>query len=384
MLRKLFDDVFAAGNRLVFYGEFYEAYADTLQGMNIFSEQLLKKALSDTQPSLSFRANYCATSTSITLEQEVLRCYGDSLLLSFDEIKGRIPYVPMDTIRAVLARANDFVWVDTSNYAPTARVNLDDEECLTVCRFINEEIAKKGYATIAGFPFVHSLEMNGGITISAIRSVFYIRYLSDKFERRGNIITHKNAALNYKAIIKEHISSLDHITLDELTAFEEELIGRNHSMALFSASNIMVRINRDDFVSERLIKFNTEAADDAIEGYIGNGVIPLQAITSFTTFPLVEGYRWNWFLLESYCRRFSHKFMYQCLSLNSRSIGALFRKSLGFADYIDVLAYATVEAGIALDVKDVGNFLFAKKYIGARTNSVQTVVEKARLLLEER
>jgi len=98
----------------------------------------------------------------------------------------------------------------------------------------------------------------------------------------------------------------------------------------------------------------------------------------------MDGYQWNLFLLESYCRRFSRAFKYQCLSVNSRSVGAIFRKAAGFADYTDVLAAAVVVAGVELTEKAVGDFLFESGYVARRTGAITDVIAKVRVLRERR
>ena len=172
--------------------------------------------------------------------------------------------------------------------------------------------------------------------------------------------------------------------MDELLEFEKEINGRIHNQSLFVAYDTMVRVDKDTFIGDSEISFDTETTDNALSLFVHTDVISLQSVTSFTSFPYIDGYPWNWYLLESYCKRFSKRFMYQCLSVNSRNVGAVFRKSAGFIDYIDVLATAVAASNIELNDKVVGNYLFERRYIAKRTGAVSKVVAKARILRERR
>ena len=93
ILAELFDRLLSEGNRLFYYDEFYDAHADFLQGMHVFSSELLKTILSEINPSLWYYKSYCQTDRSTTVESEILRCYETAVTLSYDQLKARLPYV---------------------------------------------------------------------------------------------------------------------------------------------------------------------------------------------------------------------------------------------------------------------------------------------------
>jgi hypothetical protein len=172
------------------------------------------------------------------------------------------------------------------------------------------------------------------------------------------------------------------LTLDELIELEKVINGRVNNHSLFVAYDTMIRIDKRTFVSDDEIRFDIEAVDAALGLFVRKNVIPLQAVTSFTSFPYINGYSWNLYLIESYCRRFSKRFMYQCLSVNSRNVGAIFKRSAGFTDYAEVLAAVVANAGIELDMIKVGDFLFDSGYIARRTSVISDVITKAQVLRE--
>ena len=381
-LYDLMQELVTNGNRLFFYSELYDVHDNLLQGMNIFSSQLLKSILQETLPNVHFKSKYCLSNAYTTIEDEVFRCFTETHLLTHVQLKEMLPYIPASTLRQTLSRIGDYINVGRGVYTHAKYIALDEEECLVAKDRLETEISNNTYATLASAELPHSIATNSNINASVVRYGFFQRYLVDKYERRGSIVTLKGTPINNKAAIREFCVSHKRLSLESLTAFEHELTGGFHSVSLFVAYDCMVRVDADYFASDSEIIFDVVATDAAIELFFYDTVIPLQAVTSFTSFPHIEGYAWNWFLLESYCRRFSMKFAFQCLSVNNRNVGALFRKGQPFEDYPDVLAYAVIKANVALNESDVGDFLFEKRYVAARTSSLQKVVQKAQLLSE--
>src|SRR5690606_25990196 len=144
ILAELFDRLLSEGNRLFYYDEFYDAHADFLQGMHVFSSELLKTILSEINPSLWYYKNYCQTDRSTTVESEILRCYETAVTLSYDQLKARLPYVPLASIRQALAQNNDFIWVNTGIYTHVRKIEFDKSEVHEVCSKIEEAVSAHG------------------------------------------------------------------------------------------------------------------------------------------------------------------------------------------------------------------------------------------------
>lgn len=374
----------AKDNRMYYYDEFYDVHADFFQEMNIFSSELLKTVLSAIFPSLHYTKNYFSTRNDVSIESEVLRCFDAAVCLSYEQLKVKLLYVPLDKIKRVLVQNSDFIWVSTGVYTHVSKVEIEESERDRAKDKIIADISEGDFASLASLDVSASLELNPDLSETAVRNGLFQICFADRYEKRGNIITLKGMPLNTVAVFKDYCLTHDRLTLAELLDFEKEINGRVHSQSLFVAYDTMVRVDKDTFVGDSEIGFNIEATDNALALFIHTDVIPLQAVTSFTQFPHIDGYPWNWYLLESYCKRFSKRFMYQCLSVNSRNVGAIFRRSAGFKDYIDVLAAAVAVSNVELDEKAVGDFLFERRYIAQRTASVSKVTAKARILRERK
>ena len=379
-IKKMLDNLIIEGNRLFYNDDFYDFYIDFFHEMNIFSSELLRLVLFDLFPSFHYRKNYFATNSNVTIESEVFRAYKTAISLSYEQLKTRLPYVPLSKIQQVLAQDQAYIWVNKGIYTHVSKIDINTFEKDAVNKKLKNEIAKQGYASIISIDVSETLEHYPNLSENAIRKGLFQICLADYFTRRGNIITLKGTELNSTDILKDYCLRHENIAINELFDFEKEIYGRVHSLSLLTAYNTMVRINKNTFVCDNKINFDVESIDKALSLFVSDDVIPLQVVTSFTSFPHVDGYLWNLYLLESYCIRFSKEFNYQCLSVNSRNVGAIYRRLANLSDYTAVLANAVAAAKIGLNKKDVGNFLFNNGYIARRTGVITDVIATARLL----
>lgn len=381
-LIELFNHLLLEDNNLFYYDEFYDAHADFLHEMHIFSTDLLRTILAEAYPFLWYHKHYCQTNRNATVESEILRCYETAVILSYDQLKDRLTYVPISSIKHELAYNSAFIWVKTGVYTHVCKIEFDKVECCDACSRIEEEVTAHGFASLASINVLSSVELNPNLSETAIKNGLFQMHLAERFEKRGNIITKKGVVLNSVAVFENFCRSHDSLTLNELLDYEKEINGSVHSQSLFIAYDNMIRTNRNTFVTDSEVQFDVDATDDALARFILGDVIPLRAVTSFMSFPYIAGYPWNLFMLESYCRRFSKRFGFQCLSVSSRNVGAIFKKAVKFVDYAGVLAVAVAVEPIELTPEAVGDFLFESGYVARRTSFVADVVAQARLLKE--
>ncbi len=382
---KLLDRLITEGSRLFFYNELYDAYVDVLMGLNIFSTELLKTLISDIFPTLYYYRDFFGLTRKETVESEVLRCYESDICFSYKQLKNKLPYVPIGKIKQVLAQNNEFVWVNTGVYTHLSKINIDGDDRDSIKDLVKARIAEHGYTSLPSIDISASVELNPYLSEIAIRNGLFQMCLSDRYEKRGNIVARKGAALNSTAILKNFCLAHDRLSLAELLEFEKEISGRVCNRALLIACNTMVRVDKNNFVGDSEINFEVEATDNALALFVQADVIPLRAVSSFTVFPYVDGYLWNLYLLESYCRRFSKQFRFQCQWVNSKNVGAIFRRAAAFTNYLDVLATAVAASEIELSERTVGNYLFEKGYVAARTvNTIIKVITNAQILRERK
>lgn len=238
---------------------------------------------------------------------------------------------------------------------------------------ITDYVAKayqvKGYASFSDLPLVDIKERNYELTLTAIHNAMFAIVLSDKYDKRGKIITRKGETLDALTIIKEHCGSIDKCSLQDLFDYERELTGETHRwIPLEAGYTVLVRTSEVTFVAERFVHFDIDEIDDALDHFILGDYLPLKGVTTFAAFPHC-GQLWNLFLLESFCRRFSSRFRFEALAVNSRNAGTIVRKSCTLS-YIEIMAEAAAaEVKILLEKVAIEDFLCTSGYIGRRSYS---------------
>ena len=138
--------------------------------------------------------------------------------------------------------------------------------------------------------------------------------LSDKYDRRGKIITRKGDTLDALTIMKEYCRKLDKCSLQDLLDFERELTGESHRWIPMEAGySVMVRADEDSYIAEKYVHFDVAGIDSALDLFV-TVYCHLKASPLFA-FPYCDKLG-NLFLLESYCRRFSERFGFEVLAVN--------------------------------------------------------------------
>lgn len=367
--RQLVEDYFQHGAVAIFYAEFYAKHESWLFESSIVSEEMLNYFLRANFRSFYFTPTYFGkTNDSIynVLKNEILRVWGNEILLTYEALAERLAYIPQFRIEQHLGQNNDFIWNAKGEFTHVSKIDIAEYEKRKIANHIESEIRAHGYASIFDVPLNEIIDRNYMLSISAIHNAVYFNCLADKYSKNGKIITRKGENINALHITKEYCKTLDRCTLDDLLDFERDLTGECHRWIPMQAGyDVLVRIDEKTFVTERYIHFDTSAIDTAIEYFLQGGeYIPLQSVTTFAMLPHC-GQAWSLFLLESYCRRFSGDFRFECLSVNSRNAGVIVRKKSRLL-YTDIMADAVAESNIPLATQPVLNFLVENGYISAR------------------
>lgn len=127
-----------------------------------------------------------------------------------------------------------------------------------------------------------------------------------------------------------------------------------------------------------------DAIDNAIALFVQNRMISIKSISSFTSFPWVEGYSWNLYLVESFVRRFSKRFRIDGWPAATSYVGCISPKQAEYPSYEDRLAAIVFQDRVVLDEKSIGDYLTSNKFILRRTSVVKTILGKALKLQEQR
>ena len=389
-LVELTEEYFGAGAQAIFYEEFYDKHRSWLFRSSLTSPEMLKIVLAELFPNLYFKQTYFGYTHApvlVVVEAEIMRVWGDSTLATYAQLTERLPYVPLKKyIKQALANNPNFIWNSEETYTHTNKINIAPEEREAIREYAAAECDGQGakhFVSLAELPMGDIVQLNPDLSITALYEAIFRICLSDGFSKQGRIVTRKGGALNALEVMKHHFGTIDRCTLDDLIEFWKELTGletvTNKSQPMEAVHNVMVRIDKENYVTERFLDFDTVAIDEAIGQFVAGCYLPLKSFTTFGTFPDC-GKPWSLYLLESYCRRFSKDFRFEALKANSVNAGTIIRKSCNMT-YVQIMADAVAKSGVALRQSDVCRFLFEHGYIGkSTTSSAGEVMERARHL----
>ena len=384
-IKALAEDYLADGAQVIFFAEFYAKHESWLFEASVISEDMLVDILRILFPKLSFTQTYFGyTDASVfsALESEILRVWGDAILLTYAHLAERLLYIPLERIKYALGQNGDFIWSSVETFSHISRIEITDEERQVLHESAVRECNARGYVSITDLPFGEIDERNYELSITAVHNAVYRICLSDKFDIKGKIVARRGDVFDALTIIKEYCRTIDKCSLDDLLTYEKELTGEVHRWIPMEAGNtVLVRIDKDSYVADRYVHFNADIIDEAIGLFVKGNYLPLKSFTTFGAFPDC-GQTWNLFLLESYCRRFSRKFRFDTPSVNSRNAGAVIRKSCGM-DYTEIMTDAVADADIPLTDTALGKYLYESGYTGRRTTAkVNEIIDKAKAIQE--
>jgi hypothetical protein len=370
-IKEFAEDYFYGGATAIFYEEYYAKNEHWLFEAGVVSKEMLLNILHSAFPQMKFTHTYFGPvndndSVYNVLQSEILRVWGDDVLLNYEALAERLTYIPLERIKYALGQKNDFIGNSRGEFTHLSLIDITEEEKTEIRQFVEKKIQTHGYVSIMDIQLMKIFERNCALSSTAIHNGVYRTCLANNYNKQGKIITRKGDKVDAQHLIEEHCSSLDRATLDELRDYVEELTGYRYNVySEIAAYAVMVRIGQNAFVSEGQVHFDTIAIDSAIEQFINGGeYISLKAVTTFAPFPHC-GQAWNLFLLESYCRRFSANFRFEVLSFNSSNAGAVVRKHSQMM-YTDIMADAVAKSGIILNEHDVKEFLWENGYIASR------------------
>jgi len=383
------DFAISDGAEILFYNSFYARHEEWLFSGQVISKEMLKNMLVKLCPKYTYKANYLSPqagngSEISKINNEIMRVWDSEIILNYEQLSERLPYIPLDKIKSVLVQNSNFIWNTAEVYTRLGKVDVTDEEIAAIADYVATTCRTDGYASLSDVPLGEIEDRNYELTLTAIHNAVFEIVLADKYDRRGKIITRKGDTLDVLTIMKEHCRTLDKCYLRDLIDFERKITGESYRWIPMEAGySVMVRANVDSYVAEKHIHFDAAEIDSALDLFVTGEYLPLKSITTFAAFPYC-GQAWNLFLLESYCRRFSDKFRFEVLAVNSKNAGVIVRKSCRLS-YIQIMADAVTESGIPLKKAAIEEFLCSNGYIGRRSYAkTEELIEQAKTMRERR
>ena len=389
-IKKEVHTVVADGTNIIFYSEFYERNRHWLFLERVVSEDMLIDILEKLLPKFSFKKNYFSPKPldggeTSKISDEIIRIWGDDTLLSYNQITERLPYIPIQKLKAALTQNDFFIWDAPETYTHMGKFEITDESRTEITRLVSAACRVSGYVSLDNIPIDELVVFNHTLSITAVHTAVYKLCLEAEFRQSGKIVAFKHEPIDVSQIMADYCRSADRLTLDELLNFQEELIGKTHThhYALEAGYSAMIRLNKNVFISDRFVNFDSNAIDDIIEIFLQGEYLPLGYVTTFATFPHC-GQPWSLYLLESYCRRYSIRYRFESPALNSKNAGVIVRKTCNLK-LGEIFADAVVRADIQLNKEKILDFLYDEGYIGRRSYAkINELIECVRVVRERK
>jgi len=373
---------FLGGEQIIFFETFYEKNEDWLFDEHIVSADMLAVILKTTCPTYFYNRSNLTVTSDVTLASAVADCFKCATLLDYDQIADLLPYVPIEKIKLVLAQNAEFIWNTRGIYTHISKVLISQTDQADIRAIVDKEVLTHTYLPASQLPMENIASLNPELSEIALRAAVFQMCLADRYDLNGNVITWKGAPVDASILMEQYCLERDSCTLDELLAYEKEICGGIHRwIPMNAAYKTMVRTEENLFIAENSVNFNIDEIDNAIEHFCEGDYIPLQAVTALMTFPYC-GHPWTLFLLESFCRRFSRKFRFEVLAVNSKCVGAIVRQSCPM-NYRQIMTDAVAKSGIELTEQKVLDYLCNNGYLGRRSlSNADELIREAKMIQE--
>jgi len=369
--------------KIFYYKNLYDSEVKFFNEMHIFTEEVLSMYIQKIFPEFNYENKlFFKINQNVNLEKIIKDCFSDDKIQSYAQICEKLVYVPMNKIKDILVKNSDFIRVRKNEYISMKNIILDKNEISINKEKIDKDIKEKGFSSLAVLDVNKSMECNEDLSDYAIKNAFYERCLSFEYNKKGKIITPKGDSKNVSTLLEEYCLSHDILTRKQLSEYEEKLTANKQKQGLKAAYKCMIRVNKEEFVNKKLISFDTEKVDNALSLFAGNKIIPIRKVTSFTSFPYIEGYSWNLYLLESYCKLYSIKYDFECLYPNNENYGAIVPTDKKFTDYFDLLGFIIVREKISLTQEAIDHFLLDNGYIARSSKKINDIMSRAQTIMK--
>ena len=381
------DEIIKQGASVIYYEKFICLHTSLMEETHISSAESLKTFLKEKRDDITCSKNFFSVGEKLTedlaVAREIMRVWGEDVLSSAGNLSEKLPYIPYDKIKFYLSQNQKFIWVSEGVYTRLSTIKISDDQKKVIEDFSASEIDRKGYLSLSELPLDEIKEENYELSEYAILFGTYSKCLSERYCLHGRIITEKNSEFDATVLMQQFCNDQDKITLDNAIAKVEEFTGvADRRIAYPALYETMIRISEQNFVSQKKVWFESEKIDEQISRFATDGFCALKEITTFALFPEC-GYPWNQFILESFCYRFSKKYVYRTNLFNGRNAGAVIDKNLLW-DYQELMAQAVARSSIDLNEEAVGRFLYETGYMArSKFSGIKKIAERAKIIRED-
>ena len=383
--RTLVERLVGQGQTVFQFSRLMECHASELMQIGIVSSEMLRETMAhEAQDAFEISGELFGLKGSEPLDKRFasLIVPQEGSIIDMVAVSKRIPYVDIVFIRNLCKGLDNLVRISQDAYAIVSRVEFDDAEVARGRSQCESAIQAEGFFSLSQLRLDDSAAMNDrGMADSALRRAFFQRFLSERFDIHGQIVCAKGASMDGQIPLHAFLREHSDVSLKQL-----ETIAKEYNiapwLALKTAHEEMVRVDRERFVAPSLITFDVPSIDESISSVCEGGIMPFGAFANLSDFPAVPGFAWNEFLLEAFLRRSSMEFCLVSPSVPARDVsGAVVPRFNSEWSAEDAFATIAIRCGVAAEAEEVGDFLVATQCVLRRsTKTVGAVVSRMKEL----
>ena len=365
-LQQIVVDILNSGAKVIYYESLFEVNQEWMSSHTITSSDLLKEYLRICIDGCSFSKRFMTKGNKYTekeaVAKELRRVWGEEPVESVYNLHDRLPYIPLNNIWRTMSGNDVFVFVSEGKYLFIERFQITKDEEDVILRFVDDKYNENGFVSLSDIPLGSIEEENYELTRPAIYNAIYKKVLHDKYNLNGKILIKGQKELDVVMLLKRYIKNKDECTFDEVASKLADFTGGvNRQCAFLSLYDEMVRVDQNLFIANKFVDFHVDEIDSVLSGFIAEGFCAIRDITTFAMFPFC-GQNWNYYMLESFCYKYSRKYTLCINNFNDKNAGIIAEKDYN-KQYDDMLAIAVARSGITLSPEVVGRYLFETGYM---------------------
>ena len=383
--RTLVERLVGQGHSVFQFSRFMERHAAELMQIGIVSSEMLCETMThESQDTYEISGELFGPKGQEPLDKRFasLIVPQEGSIIDMVAVSRRIPYVDVAFIRNFCKGLDNLIRINQDTYAIVSRIEFDDAEIFRGRSQCESAIEAEGFFSLSQLHLDDSAVMNDrGLADSALRRAFFQRFLSERFDIHGQIVCEKGASIDGQIPLHAFLREHSDVSLEQL-----ETVAKEYNIALWlalkTAHEEMVRVDRERFVAPALITFDVPLIDESISGVCEGCIMPFGAFANLSDFPAVPGFAWNEYLLEAFLRRASMEFRLVSPSAPARDVsGAVVPRFNREWSAEDAFATIALRCGVAAEAEEVGDFLVATQCVLRRSaKTVGAVVSRMKEL----
>lgn len=383
---------FENGAQCVYYTVVFDNFKNDFYDGMIYSADMLKSYLTKVCClSWNFESEYitCSKNVKVDVTNEVVEYVKNAGgVVTEDEVVRALYQYPEDKIRISFERAKLLLGCGKNQKFHIKNFVFDGKDIVMLSDMIRNGVSSGGFISVdelyndlksCNKDFVENNIVFGEI---GMRN-FMAAVLGDTFCFYKNLISSKKNPMKTSDAL-EVIAKRQSFTLDDLDQLAKEF---NTSSIVYieSCFKYSVRIDSNHFVAKDLVHFDVEGTDNMLEKFFKKDYVAIKEVSPLDVLPEC-GYKWNYFLLESYVVGHSEKFKLIHSSFCGKTIclSGIVKKNSNIKNFIDLAANEAADSGIELTENNILDLLYMKGYISIRRfRGIDKIVTKAVRLRNE-